>query len=171
MPNGILNNTQADIVGKELLKIEKANGAIKPADVVEAATPATSPLHPLFTWDDSSAAQLYREDEARNIIRSVRIIRTDLPHQEQPIVRAIVNVQAHDHESKFEGNGYISIDRATNDEAYRQQLLTNARAEIVSWQRRYDDLLQFAGASPHVSEVIKSIDEAVKKNEKKGKAK
>lgn len=170
MPNGILNNTQAETVGRELVKLERANGAVKPADVVAAAEPITSPLHPLFTWDDTAAAQAYREDEARNIIRSVRIICTDIPAAEQPVIRAHVNVKAHDTEKEFEGNAYISMTRATEDDAYRQQMLTNARSEIVSWQRRYDDLLQFTGKASQIKEVVESLDEEITKEKRKRKA-
>lgn len=154
MPNGVLNNSQAEIVGSELTKLEKRNGCIKPADVVDEARPESAPLHPHFTWDDTAAAELFRQDEARAIIRSVRIIRTDMPIQEQECVRAVVHVNATDTETKFEGAGYIGINRAIRNIDYRQQLLTTAKAEIISWQRRYADLLKFSGANEALETLV-----------------
>lgn len=63
--------TQAEI--DALRAIESADGEITPEQVVEAASDIASPLHHRFTWDDSDAAQSWREQEAREFIRVVRI--------------------------------------------------------------------------------------------------
>jgi hypothetical protein len=47
------------------------DGKLRPVDVVEAARPATAPLHPLFTWDNKKAAEEYRLWQAREVIREV----------------------------------------------------------------------------------------------------
>ena len=44
-------------------------------------------MHPCFTWDDAEAAELYRETEARSIVRSVRVI-YDSEHSEPAYVHA-----------------------------------------------------------------------------------
>lgn len=49
------------------------NGVLTPDDVVKDARSETSPLHPYFTWDDSEAANQYRLDQARLLIRNVRV--------------------------------------------------------------------------------------------------
>jgi hypothetical protein len=57
-----------------LLALEDKRGRIAPRRVVDAARDPSHPLHDLFPWDDSIAAERYRLDIAARIIREVRII-------------------------------------------------------------------------------------------------
>lgn len=74
----------ADVVAEELTQIwNEHGGKLKPDDVVQVASDPDSPLHPAFEWDDSVAAHKHRLRQARDLIRSVRVIdpeaKTDLP--------------------------------------------------------------------------------------------
>ena len=68
---------KAEIAGKALEKIRKANGGLEPAHIVEAARPEQHPLHKAFTWDDSIAAESYRRQQARLLVRALVVIRMD----------------------------------------------------------------------------------------------
>lgn len=58
----------------ELERMAKANGGrLTPEDVVAAAADPASPLHGAFDWDDAAAAAKWRIEQARELIRSVRI--------------------------------------------------------------------------------------------------
>lgn len=59
-----------------LAELYRSWGELTPRLVVEAAADDTSPLHSLFTWDDTVAAQAFREEQARHVIRSVRVVIT-----------------------------------------------------------------------------------------------
>lgn len=152
-PQGVLNSTQAAEVGSELQIIEAKHGAIKPEIVVEEATPKRSPLHKYFTWDNSEAAVQWRLEEARRIVRSVRIIHDDSPAAEQPIIRAFVSVKASD-EDRFDGTGYVSMTRAMSVGFYHDQVLAAAKNELEQWRRRYADLKEFGL-------LYQAIDEAL----------
>jgi len=68
----------AQVVGENLKQIEAKNqGRLTAPAVVKESEPEEAPLHDCFTWDNEKAGQLYREDEARRIIRSVRRIVPD----------------------------------------------------------------------------------------------
>lgn len=57
-------------IAYELNKIAKAHGGHATAEqVVEAATPATHPLHPQFEWDDTVAGNQWRLKQARAMLR------------------------------------------------------------------------------------------------------
>lgn len=148
-----INKTQAVTVGEQLARIEKREGAIKPASVVSHARPESSPLHEFFTWDDTAAAEKCRLDEASRLVRSVRIVRVDMPVDEQPIIRAFVNVRSSDEEQRFEGSGYISFGRSQTVESYREQVLAAAKAELQGWARRYKDLKEFSAVYAAIEEV------------------
>lgn len=67
----------ADVAGVELARIQQAYGAVTPATVVDEARPEEAPLHPVFEWDDSVAAEHYRVWQARRLIKSVEVIVED----------------------------------------------------------------------------------------------
>jgi hypothetical protein len=61
------------VVARELKRLEKT-GRLQPPDVLDAARPETSPLHPAFEWDDGEAAEQFRLIQARQLIRAVVVI-------------------------------------------------------------------------------------------------
>lgn len=65
----------AQMVGEELERIRKENGGeLKPADVIAAAKPKSSPFHDAFTWENEEAAIGYRLWQARQLIKSVSFV-------------------------------------------------------------------------------------------------
>lgn len=56
---------------------EAAEGRPKPRDVVAAARPAMSPLHRFFLWDDTEAAERYRERQARDLLLNIVVMRAE----------------------------------------------------------------------------------------------
>jgi hypothetical protein len=52
-----------------------------------------APLHPAFEWDDAIAAERHREHQARNIIRSVKVITEDKPSE--PVYVHISSAQSY----------------------------------------------------------------------------
>ena len=77
-----------DIIKSELERLF-LEGLLRPADVVEAARDPESPLHSHFEWDDTEAAEKWREEQARQLIRNVRIeVGTSSP----VLVRAFVSL-------------------------------------------------------------------------------
>ena len=49
------------------------NGEVKASVVVTDAQPVSSPLHDHFQWADTLAYRAYRLDQARRLIRTVKI--------------------------------------------------------------------------------------------------
>lgn len=76
-PFGRPPGVPAEVAVAELARIRAANKKLTASAVVEAAEPEDAPLHPAFEWDDEQAAHEYRLIRARQLIRSVRIIRED----------------------------------------------------------------------------------------------
>ena len=64
---------------KEELEAIMVGGVLSPANVIEAARDPNSAMHGQFEWDDSEAAQAYRLQQARALIRRVKVnvVRSD----------------------------------------------------------------------------------------------
>lgn len=85
-----------------MIALENQFGQITPEQVVEAAADPTSPLHRHFEWNDEIAAHGHRIDQARALLRSVRV-------QIGTIERS-VNVVRYVHDSGAEKEqGYRSL--------------------------------------------------------------
>lgn len=76
-----VSGVDAQTAGQELARISHENGELTAPLVVQEARPDDAPLHPIFEWNDQVAAELHREHQARNLIRSVQIVREG---EEQP---------------------------------------------------------------------------------------
>jgi hypothetical protein len=67
-------NKKVKFLRNELERIRALHGGILQAeDVLEEARNPDSPLHPMFEWDDQVAAHQYRLEQARALIREVRV--------------------------------------------------------------------------------------------------
>ena len=53
---------------------DEADGELTVSAVLAEASKKTSPLHPFFEWNDKAAAAEHRKDQARKLIRRVRVI-------------------------------------------------------------------------------------------------
>ena len=65
----------AQATGAHLYKLLKSEHQLTAAIVLRDAKKARSPLHDHFEWDDGEAAQQYRLNQARYVLRSVVVLR------------------------------------------------------------------------------------------------
>lgn len=68
-----VSGVSADVLADELGRLHDRNDGLLATDVLDSARPKDSPLHPAFEWDDGVAAEAYRLNQARHIIRAVVI--------------------------------------------------------------------------------------------------
>lgn len=64
----------AQTAGEELQRIKRVHGLVHPATVVDESRPEDAPLHPAFEWRDPVAAERFREYQASQLIRRVRVV-------------------------------------------------------------------------------------------------
>lgn len=139
-------NLDAQKVGEAIERLQKGqNDPLEPSTVVNAARDPASVMHPHFQWDDAIAAEAFREDQARDLVRSltVDISRSNL---EARPVRAFVNVEV------GAERGYVSTATAMSSEDLRKQVLSKAFAELESWRARHAELSELA-------RIFSAIDE------------
>jgi hypothetical protein len=114
---------------KQELERLAVNGLLKPAEVVNAARSEESPLHHCFCWDDNEAAEKWREEQARQLIRSVRI---EVNVGKPVSIRAYVSLPV-DRES---GAGYRHINDVMGNEFMRRQLSEEINSKVKQWEER-----------------------------------
>lgn len=137
----------AQKAGEALARVEKAhNGLLEPEMVVEAARKESSPLHPHFQWDDALAADEFRKDQARDLIRSITIDISRSNLEPKPI-RAFVNVEIGGQ------SGYASTTTAMSSPELRKQVIRKAWDELEAWRQRHAELTE-------LGRIFSAIDEA-----------
>lgn len=141
---------EAATVAATVQEIEERDGVCKPQALVEEARPASSPLHPLFDWNDGEAAEQWRTHQARNVINNIRfVIRTSNKDRPQKVV-TFVSVQS------GEERGYMNTLRVVSDETLNQRMLDDALTQLEAWQNRWGHLSS-------MQPVVDAINQALKK--------
>lgn len=123
----------ADVAGRELSRMARG-GEITARAVLNAARPEDSPLHPAFEWDDAVAAELHREDQARLMLRSIRIVRD----AEQEPERVFWHVATEDVDS------YVTTARVMSEPDLRDALMEECVKTLIAARRRYSELKELA---------------------------
>lgn len=144
----------AQTVGEELTRLQRENGErLTPRIVVDAARPIESPLHSSFEWDDLAAAEKFREEQARTVIRCVRVVKHE--GETTTVQRVFVNVvEVIDEE---EQNSYVPLTRVLSDADLYRQVLARAAADLQSWEDRYQQFADLAAIGRAARERVASL--------------
>jgi hypothetical protein len=122
----------------ELERIRKANGGVLlPEQVVAAAKRESSPLHSQFEWDDGEAAHQFRISQARALIRVYVTVFSEGGSRES---RTYVSLTS----DRADGGGYRAMVDVLSNEDLRQQLLADAKADMLAFRSKYAALQELA---------------------------
>ena len=115
-----------------LRDIYTARGRLDPKDVVEEARNPQSPLHKSFTWNDDEAAEQWRLQQARQLIRSVKIERIENVQEQRTVrfVRQYVHDPAND--------GYLATEDVAKLPDVRDRILAEMRRDLTRLQSKWD---------------------------------
>lgn len=136
----------------ELLDLYEAKGNVLLAeDVVEFAKDEKTALHKHFTWDDNQAANLWRLQQARNIIR----VSIQFSEQAPKVFRPLVNLVR---DPAIAGGGYADSQQVYNAGVMQRRLLVRqAIGEARRWRERYRGVAELAA----VFEALEQLEEPV----------
>lgn len=82
-------------IRRELTKLKKRNGELKPSDVVDFARDKKTALHSCFEWNDGEAAHRYRLWQAQHVIR-VHVVVIDPGNGETVVHPEFVSIDRND---------------------------------------------------------------------------
>lgn len=131
--------------GEQMALLEETGG-LTPARLVEANREIGTPLHDEFEWDDEKAAKRFRETQAQYVIRHIVVESSGLsgvPVQ----IRAFVNLR--DNEERK----YLSLSRVLSDNELHQQLLEEAKSDLVAFKAKYETLEELTSVFQIIKEV------------------
>ena len=141
----------AQIAGERIEQIRvQQGGNLTSTDVVDDARASESPIHPCFEWDDPTAAEKYRKDQARYLLRQI-VVTIQKEESESCTVRAFVNLREDNRHS------YTSVMAAMNDSEKRLQIVQRAWDELKAWKFRYQEFKELAD----IFSALDSIQEQV----------
>lgn len=124
---------------EQLQQIYEDMGRLTPQNVVQVAADPLHPLHARFEWDDSVAGAKYREAQARDLIRSVRVVYKD-PTETEPArtTRAFVAPRTPERP-----NEYLPAEEVAHDPMLRALVLRQMQREWQEVRRRYAQFDEF----------------------------
>ena len=123
-----VSKLDAQIVGEELLRISEVNNRLTPEIIVNESRDSSAILHNEFDWNDETAAESWRKQQARILICSITVVNFSSKVSEP--VRAFVHI--HDN--------YEPISVVVNSSNMMDSLLETALKELISFQRKYSAL-------------------------------
>ena len=145
------NNSQ---IRTELEQLRIANGGelVPPEQVVEfARRNRRSALHAEFEWDDTAAAQQYRLEQARRIIRlNINVLPTENGNVTVPMYVSLTS-------DRRTGGGYRTLESVMNNDDLREQLLEQALTELQRVRRKYQTLQE-------LTPVFSALDRVARRN-------
>jgi hypothetical protein len=133
------------IAVKEITKIEKSAGAITPETVLDAAKNKRSPLHALFTWDNSEAAHQFRLQQARTLLNNIQVT---IIHDGNPKVISVYEVITNN-----DSRSYKHIESFTPDDIHQVKMRTIAELNTLKTK---------LGIYNEFHHVVKVLEETVR---------
>jgi hypothetical protein len=152
-----LSEQEAQLYGERIDAIVQQNGgSVSREDVLDDARNLDSPLHPAFEWDDPVAAEQWRLEQARYLLRSINVV-IEKPDGETTETRAFVHVNIETEDVTEQGPAFVTVQRALGDDELRRQLILEALARIEFWQKRYGEYSEFAPVVMAINQVREQI--------------
>lgn len=146
------------VIAAELQRIAGRAGKLTPQNVVDEARNPHSPLHNCFEWDDEAAGNAWRLEQAREIIRSVRVEITT----ESRTISTVYYVR--DPEKASDEQGYVSLPKLRRRPDIAREALVAEFARASAAMKRARDLadaLEMAGEIEEITTRIEALhDEA-----------
>ncbi len=152
----------AQIAGNALEEIREQNPdrKLEPRDVVETASDPDHALHRCFNWDDETASNAWRMQQARQLIGAIHVkIQFEPREDPKPIF-----YYAHTEQRQ---QGYRPIHEVMGNEDYRNIVLAEALAALRGLRMRYGQLKELSSVWESLDQI--PMPSAARKTKKKSK--
>ena len=134
-----------EVIG-EVLEVQVKYG-LTADSLLKKASKKSSSLYEFFDWDNSSAGEKWRLQQARVLINEIKIIVDDKE------MYAFENVNVSIIEKESSSREYKSIVEIINNANYRQQLIQRALFEAIYWKNRHSELTELNPIFSLITEI------------------
>ena len=131
-------------------RLEMLQKQVKSAKAGREARDPTNPLHKHFEWEDGVAAEAYRVQQARALIRIVLVADDTKP--EAPPTRAFFAIN-----DEKEGYSYRPVAQVVSSVEMRLSLLKSARRDLRAFRERYRSIKELCDP---LEELFDLLDQA-----------
>lgn len=135
------------VVMAAIKELERERGVLLPADVLERAKDPDSPLHEFFEWDDSVAANLYRLDQARTLIRTVKLTVT------VEEISFSIPAYVRDPDRSASEPGYRSVASIRTEEDSARAVVVGEMERVVNAMNRAKNLAVALGFPEEIAQI------------------
>ena len=136
-------DTAADVINS----CQDESGYISAKSVVDVSRPEKAPLHGCFEWNNDAAAEMWREQQARVMIKN--IVTVEIEDDKREVAKTFVHVISDD-----KSRGYKLTDVAIHNESDREYVLKTAKRELLAFQEKYRQLTELALVFAAIAEVV-----------------
>lgn len=141
--DGFRANVKAEVAGAVCSDLER-RGELTAENLVNVSRPVDAPLHKFFEWNDPKAAELYRNQQARTLIRSIEVYTDESKTQARTVFFNI----------KCMGNTYETVKTIFSVPDKKAALLAQAKKEMMSFRDKYNELNELAKVMAAIEESI-----------------
>ena len=115
----------------EITSVLESKGMLTAKNLVDVSRPEEAELHDYFEWRDDVAAEKYREEQGRYLIRAIVIVEDAAEDEEaQEPVKVYYNIEEQDEQ-------YYSIDTIVKSEDKSEKLFRMAVTDLKRFEKRY----------------------------------
>lgn len=129
-----VNHKYAQSAGEIMRELEAEN-RLTAKELVDVSRPEDAPLHDYFEWDNEIAAEKFREEQGRYLIRAIVEVEEpdDMPDTVEltVVTKSFYNIGTND-------ENYYHINTIVRENDKAQQLLETAIRELRQFERRYE---------------------------------
>ena len=115
-------SVSADVAGKVMTDLSNTIG-LTAQNLVNVSRPEDAPLHKCFEWNDTKAAENYREWQARKMIAAIEIVSSESVGGGMVEIEPVLPTRAFHALRTDNSEGYESIGRIMSDEEKMERLL------------------------------------------------
>lgn len=144
--------------GLQVLRRLTRTGDLSPEHVVEEARSGDSPLHEFFEWDDTKAAHAHRLQQARTLIRSVKI--------EVTVDARVLRVPRYVHDpAREDDGGYVETLSLKSDRTKAMEVLQQEVKRAIACLRRVEGIASALGLKSEIADSIRQMNRILKGTE------
>lgn len=160
---GYSSKVSADVAGPICQRMHEAN-TLTPENLVNEARPESSPIHSAFEWNNTVAAEKWRQEQARQMIKSIIWVESDIQTERH---LKLVTTQETEYSEEMNISGerafvstgefnhrYVPIAVAVTNDKWRENLLKAAKRDMIAFVAKYRRLKELTNIIKDMNDFL-----------------